>query len=42
MDQPLDVIANFIGFVREKPMTDEEGALVAEALAELATAGEAA
>lgn len=42
LDQPQDVIANFMGFVREKPLTDAEGALVVEALAELATAGEEA
>lgn len=40
LDQPHDVIASFVGFVRERPMTDAEGTLVAEALADLAIPGD--
>jgi exonuclease SbcD len=42
LERPQDVIANFMGFVREKPMTDAEGSLVVEALADCAIAGEEA
>lgn len=42
LERPQDVIASFMGFVREKPMTDAEGSLVVEALADLAIAGEEA
>ena len=42
LERPQDVIASFMGFVREKPMTEAEGSLVVEALADLAIAGEEA
>jgi exonuclease SbcD len=42
LDQPREVIANFVRFVRETPITDAEKALVDEAVADLAAGGEAA
>ncbi|KEQ53723.1 exonuclease SbcCD subunit D [Sphingobium chlorophenolicum] len=42
LDQPGEVIANFVRFVREAPITDAEKALVDEVVADLAAGGEAA
>lgn len=40
LDQPQQVIANFVGFVREKEISEAERALVDTALRELTVAGE--
>jgi exonuclease SbcD len=40
LELPQDVIANFMAFVREKPITVAESSLVEEALAEIAAAGD--
>lgn len=40
LDEPHKVIANFIEFVRENPMSEAEGHLVEEAIADLSVAGE--
>jgi exonuclease SbcD len=42
LESPNEMIAQFVGFVREKGITEAESALVAEKLAALAPAGEVA
>lgn len=42
LERPQEVIANFVGFVRETEITDAESALVDTALGDLAVTGEVA